>query len=262
MGHVRILVLALLVTAAPTAFAQPPAPERLTSLQASLLCGPPPTGQVVPAHPLRVTGAQDTVARQMFNQRDLLVINSGTNAGVQLGQEFFVRRGIRWGMPYGARPQGVSTVAWIRVVAVNNTTAIASVQHACDAILLNDYLEPFVMPAVLPGTEQNNTAGELDFTTLAHIVVGAENRRSAATGDLMVMDRGADQRVAPGTRFAIYRDLRRPLVAGYRDPRIPDLPLAAVGEAVVMTVGATTSVVRVTQTRDAVRAGDYLVPRK
>jgi hypothetical protein len=223
----------------------------LTPVEAALICGPQPDAKPPAANALTVRGAQDPRPRGMYSQRDLLVIDGGTGAGVQLGQEFFVRRGLRFGMPYTAVPKNASTVAWIRIVAVNDTTSIAAVQHTCDAILRDDYLEPFVMPRVPAGIERDVTTGELDFTMLSRVLGGAENRQSGGVGDFMLMDGGSEQGIAPGARFAVYRDVH-----------VGGMPLSSVGEAVVVTTGATRSVVRLTQTRDAVQAGDYLVPRK
>lgn len=223
----------------------------LTPVEAALICGPQPDAKPPSAKSLTVRGAQDPRPRGMYSQRDLLVIGGGTGAGVQLGQEFFVRRGLRFGMPYTETPQNASTVAWIRIVAVNETTSIASVQLACDAILRDDYLEPFVMPRVPAGLERDVTTGELDFTMLSRLLGGAENRGSGGVGDFMMMDGGSEQGIAPGARFAVYRDVH-----------VGGMPLSSIGEAVVVTTGASRSVVRLTQTRDAVQAGDYLVPRK
>jgi len=223
----------------------------VTPLQAALICGPEVDVKPPPANALTIRGAQDPQPRGLFSQRDLLVIDGGTGAGVQLNQEYFVRRGIRFGMPYGMTPKKASTVAWIRIVAVNETTAIASVQQLCDAILRDDYLEPFVMPQAPADADRDARPGELDFTMLSRVLGGTEGRDNGAAGDLMLMDGGTDQGIAPGARFAIYRDVH-----------VGGIPLASVGEAVVMTTGATNSVVRLTRTRDAVRVGDYLVPRK
>jgi hypothetical protein len=40
------------------------------------------------------------------------------------------------------------------------------------------------------------------------------------------------------------------------------LPLAAVGEGIIVSVGTDTSLVRVTRATDAVQTGDLLIPRK
>ena len=67
----------------------------------------------------------------------------------------------------------------------------------------------------------------------------------------MLIDRGTDQGLMRGSRFAVYRD---PYRAG--------VPLVAVGEGIVMTPGKRMSVVRITAGRDAIQSGDYVVPRK
>jgi hypothetical protein len=251
-GRILVSSFGLMIVATlsvPPASAQ--TPRALTPGEAALICGPQSDARPQAAHSLTIRGAQDPRPRAMYSQRDLLVIDGGTGAGVQLGQEFFVRRGLRFGMTYAATPRNASTVAWIRIVAVNDTTSIALVQHACDAILRDDYLEPFVMPQAPAGIERDVTAGELDFTMLSRLLGGAENREMGGVGDLMLMDGGSEQGIAPGARFAVYRDVH-----------VGGMPLSSVGEAVVVTTGATKSVVRLTQTRDAVQAGDYLVPRK
>ena len=86
---------------------------------------------------------------------------------------------------------------------------------------------------------------------LAQIVAGDEDRRTAGAGDFMLIDWGADHGVTPGTRLAIYRDVRT-----------PGLPLASVGDAVVITVGPMLSLTRISRARDAVQSGDYVAIRK
>jgi len=251
-GSIVVSSVVVLITAS-SAVGVSAQPERLplTPAQTALLCGPVTDPQPPGANSLRVRGAQDPRPRAMYGSTDLLVIDGGTGAGVQLGQEYFIRRGVRFGMPYSVVPKNSSTVAWIRIVAVNESTAIAAVQHQCDAILRDDYLDPFVMPQPPAVAISNAPEGELDFTILSRVVGSSESRDMGGAGDLMVMDRGTDQGVGAGARFAVYRDVK-----------VGGMPLAPIGEAVVVTVGQTNSVVRLTRTRDAVQAGDYLVPRK
>jgi hypothetical protein len=67
----------------------------------------------------------------------------------------------------------------------------------------------------------------------------------------MVTDFGETRGAVPGMRFAIYRNVN-----------VPGLPLAVVGEAIVVFTEPDTSVVRLTRTRDAVYGGDLLIPRR
>src|SRR5258708_5677487 len=90
MRTAMTLATVCLTLAAGTALAQESA--RLTALETAVACQPPPTFDGPPSSPLRVIGTQDTAARSLFGQRDLIVVDGGTKASVQLGQRFFVRR--------------------------------------------------------------------------------------------------------------------------------------------------------------------------
>jgi hypothetical protein len=252
MRRCPVLVLSLFATAfiVPAAYAQGEA-EALTPQQTGVACASPAAVEAPPSDALRIVGAQETTLRGMYGPRDLLLLSGGKNSGLQLGQRFFIRRPLRFGWSYTSRPQGTTTVGWLRVVSMNDTMAIAMVDHACDAILQNDYLVPFTPPAVPAEVDRTESFEDLDFSALAQVVAGNENRSAGAAGDFMLIDRGADQGVTPGARFAIYRDLHtRPL------------PLTEIGEATVISAAKDSSLVRITRTRDAVLAGDYLVPRK
>ena len=154
---------------------------------------------------------------------ELLVVGSGTDAGVRLGQQFFIRhapfldvsgygrprgpmsagagratvsrRGAA-GRPYASAAFSSTTAGWLRIVSVNQTTAIARVEYACDAIFQGDYLEPFGAPEVPAGTDRD------DFTVY-----------SVASGPSLVLylvialalplfSAGLAPRVAPGWRLA------------------------------------------------------------
>jgi hypothetical protein len=219
-------------------------------MELAVACAPPPTLDV-PTAQFHIIGTQDVVPRSEFANRDQLVIDGGTNAGVQLGQQFFVRRANRFGMSDGAVRRGVRTLGWIRVVAVNDTTAIATFDHICAATMRNDYLEPFVAPVVPAGADRDEAPGQPDFNALGQVVAGDENRSTMGAGDFALIDRGSEQGVRPGARLALYRGLN---VAG--------MPLASVGEVVVISTSPTMALTRITRARGPVVTGDYVAPRK
>lgn len=205
----------------------------------------------VPVDALRLIGAQDSVGRELFGAGDLVVVAGGQARGVQLAQQFFVRRPPLQGRSAGSGLRAVTTAGWVRVVAVNDTTAIAIVEYACDGLLAGDYLDPYVAPVVSPDAERTDTSGEPDFSMPGRVLFGDNERSAGATGDFMVTDVGETRGAAPGMRFALYRNVG---VAG--------LPLAAVGEAVVVFADSQSSVVRLTRTRDAIYTGDLVIPRR
>jgi hypothetical protein len=253
MGIVRLFLAATLVAGASTAALAQPEERKLTPLETAVACAPP-TSFDMPADGLRVMASQDTVDRLVFGEKDLLVLSGGTNAGVALGQRYFIRRPIYFGTSRAnkkTRPQGMLTPGWIRVVAVNDATAIASIEHFCSAIYPGDALEPFTPPSVPADADRDMPTGRPDFSDLGRVLFGVENVSTGGANDLMLIDRGSEQGVTAGARFAVYRDVRT-----------PGAPLSSVGEGVVVSIGKTMSLARITRSRDAIISGDYVVPRK
>jgi hypothetical protein len=250
MRHSCLILAALfIVSSAATASAQP-GDVPLSPREIAAACSPPPSMDDAPPHALRIIGSQDTTPRSLFGDRDLLVISGGTAAGVQLGQQFFIRRTMTFGGNRVSR--GAKTLGWIRVVAVNESTSIAFVDHVCGGIISNDYLAPFAIPEIPAYLDANETpTGQPDFLTFGHIVIGNEDRASAGAGDFVLIDWGQAQGPAAGARFAIYRDVG-----------IGGLPIASVGEGVVVSVGSSLALTRVTRARDAVMGGDLVAFRR
>jgi hypothetical protein len=225
----------------------------MSAIDVTVACSAPASLSHPATSAPRVIGSQDTYARTLFGPHDLLVINSGLGSGIQLNQRFFVRRANTFGTAYGHSTLTSRTLGWIRIVAVDNATAVAAVEQACDGIMVQDYLEPFVAPNV--PVEATTTAdvnrGEPDFSVLSRVIAGRDDRLTAAPGDLVMIESGVGSTLTAGTRLAIYRDVRMTAV-----------PLVKVGDAVVVTVGDTVAPARIMRARDSVQTGDYMVVRK
>jgi hypothetical protein len=249
-SHRVVALAAACALAASGAAAQ--TPDALSPAQVAVACAPPPIIATVPVDATRVIGSQDAQSRNLFGAPDLLVVSGGTERGLQLGQRYFLRRVARTAETYKDKlPHQVRTSGWVRVVAVNATTTIVNVEHACGDILVGDYLDTFQMRP-LPDADITSvdTTGEPDFGSFGRVLYGSEERRSGGVGEFMLIDRGSNHSVALGSHFAIYRDIR-----------VTSAPLASIGEATVVSIGPTMALVRINRARDAIFAGDYVVPR-
>ena len=252
MASYRVVVMAA-VCALVASGAAAQSPDALTPVQIAVACAPPPVLANVSAEASRIIGSQASEVRSVFGSPELLVISGGTDRGLALGQEHFVRRVAKTAENYRDKhPHQVQTVGWVRVVAVNATTTIATVDHACGDMLVGDHLEPFQMPT-LPESDLTavDTTREPDFTVLSRVLYGSEERRSVGAGEFMLIERGMNQEVAVGEHFAIYRDMK-----------VTGAPLTSIGEATVVSVGPTMALIRINRARDAVFSGDLAFPRK
>jgi hypothetical protein len=225
----------------------------MSQVDVTVACSAPAALSQPAADAPRIIGSQDTSPRTLFGPHDLLVISSGLGSGLELNQRFYVRRPNTFGTAYGHSTLTSRTLGWIRIIAVDNSTAIAAVEQACDGIMVHDYLEPFVAPSV-PAEALSDAGlnrGEPDFSVLSRVLAGRDDRVTAAPGDLVMIQTGVGSTLTPGTRLAVYRDVRMAAV-----------PLASVGDAVVVTVGDTVALARIMRAHDVVMTGDYMVVRK
>ena len=245
------MVAAGLLATVPAAAQQGPAPRPSTLAPdvLALACAPTLVYEAPPT-PLRIMGGQDSFARRIYRPGDLVTINAGTDNGIEVGQEYYVRR-VQPGRGVMTRenPGVITTVGWIRIYAVEDRTmALATITHACDTVETGDYLEPFALPDVHAASV---TKGKTQHGNYGRILLGIDRRSSFGLGDFLIIDRGSDHGVMPGARFVVYRDKQQ--TGNF---------LYELGEVVAVDVKSETSTVRVTMSRDALSAGDYVAMRK
>jgi hypothetical protein len=213
--------------------------------------------------PLRVVGVQDPAIRELLGPGDTLVISAGSNAGLQPGQRFFVRRVIPAVTTLGPTPRAtIHTAGWVQILGVDTTVSTATVVHACDGILFDDYLEPFEAPMIAARPLAGTTP---QYDNMGRIVSGIEGLHTAAPGNLMTIDRGSNSGVVLGQRYLVFRDKREQHIETTGRSKTfaamsRTAPLVEVGEVLVVAVRPDDATVQVVASRDAVTNGDLIAP--
>ena len=246
------LAAALIAAASPLVAQRAPAPVavNLPPDVVQLACAPGLTYEAPPT-PLRVTGGQESAVRLNFVPGDLITINAGSDNGIAVGQQYYTRRAVPLDVTRAIRrdnPGTIHTSGWIRIYAIDARMSLATIVHACDVVRLNDYLEPFVLPTP-PVTSTDRPVAQRG--NYGHVVAGHDNRTAFGKDDLFLVDRGSDHGVTVGAHFVVYRDHQR-----------QGNFLFELGEAVAVNVTPESSTLRVTLSRDAFLAGDYVALRK
>jgi len=278
-----MILVALLLAQAPDGPAQLPvasteAPVVSADSSREQIACAPRTLPSEPAQNLRVIGG-NTRGRIMFGPGDPLVIDAGSAQGIQNGQRYFVRRYLHDQFTPASddfTPHPVHTAGWVTVVDTKEHMSVATVTHACDGIIVGDYLEPFAEPTV-PAQVAGDGA---DFDHPARIVMSDEKRQSGATGMVMLMNRGSDQGVRPGQTVTIYRQPALKAIyeemtggaygasgtamsatgptKGKAKNETLTGPVFDVARATVLSVDPKSSVLRIDSSRDAVVVGDLV----
>ena len=243
---------AMLVAASLPALAQRGPAPTTTSLPpetVALACAPTITYEV-PSVALRVSGGQESVRRTVYAPGDLVTINAGTRDGITVGQEFYTRRVIASSIERVGHnnPATIRTTGWIRVWAVDEEMSLATISHACDAVGLNDYLEPFTAPTVPAASK---VTGPPERGNYGLVLSGQDRRTQFGNGDYLLVNQGSNHGVTPGARFIVYHDKKE-----------PGNFLFQIAEAVAVDVKADTATLHVMRAIDAISAGDYVGMRK
>jgi hypothetical protein len=242
-----LLTAGLLITAAPGAAQRPPAtgPTNLAPGTLAMGCAPA-LAFAPPPMPLRITGGQDGFKKLAYSTAELVTINAGSKNGIEVGQEYFVRRALpqRGGSITPENPASIKTAAWIKVYAVDDEMSLATVTHACDTIQVDDYLEKLEHRDLPTPSGDRGKPKRGDY---GRVMLGEDRRTSFAKGDFFILDRGADFNIVPGAEFIVYRDKKQSQNFLYE-----------IGEAVAVSVNSNWSTLRLTMSRDAIQEGDYV----
>ncbi len=210
---------------------------------------------------LRVVGVQDGAYRELLAPPALLVVSGGSNAGLEPGQRYFVRRRV---VPLTGLEEipTVHTSGWVQIVGVDTLVATAEILHACEGILLDDYLEPFTAPTIaarpLPGTVPQ-------FENMGHIVTGVDGAHTGGVGNTMTIDRGTNAGIELGQRFVVFRDKRELNVDTSQASKelaegTKNAPLVEIGEVLVVSVRPNDATVQITVAKDAISKDDLVAP--
>ena len=194
----------------------------------------------------RVVSHRDDASRQLAGPGDLLRINVGEKQGVATGQNLVVRRRFQtgdWTVPKKLQTFGEQAAGLVQVVETARDSAVAMVVYACGEIVAGDTLERYVpQPAFFAVG-----AGAPHFDAPARITLGENGRKTAAAGQMMVIDRGIMQGVQRGQRLTIFR--RTP---GNAESHV------TIGDGVIIAVRADSATLRIDRTTDAITVGDMV----
>ncbi len=139
----------------------------------------------------------------------------------------------------------------VRLLSVQETTAIGEIVHSCHPIEVGSTLKPFERVPVplarrtgMRGVNDPVSATELESAAI--IALSDGDRVAIGQGHMVFIDRGSAHDVTPGDIYTIYRLNRG------------DLPPMVIGELAVLTVGDRTSLAKVVESRYLVQVGDRL----
>jgi hypothetical protein len=166
-----------------------------------------------PAVP-EIVGAEQEQEQRVFAAGDVVYLNAGSQQGIRAGQEFMIVR--PRGEPKGVHRQKsgflgiyVQEVGQLQVIKAFTGTAVAQVTYSCESVLLGDLLTSIparVSPPVAPEVPLDRFADPSGKQT-GRIMMARFGREMITRNDIVHIDLGAEDNVAPGNYLTIYREV-------------------------------------------------------
>ena len=194
----------------------------------------------------RVVSHRDDASRQLLGPGDLLTIDAGEKHGVTAGQNLVVRSRFQTGdldarrklQTFGEQAGGL-----VQIIETYRESSVALIVYACGEIVAGDAVEPYVpQPAFFAVA-----AGTPRFDEPGRITIAEHGRKTAAAGQMMVIDRGIMQGVQRGQRLTIFRRS-----SGHGESNV------TIGDGVIVAVRADSATIQIERTVDAVTVGDMV----
>ena len=185
---------------------------------------------------------------------DIVYLDGGRQAGMTAGTLFTLVEAldmVRHPLTNDKLGRFYRYLGRVRVLSVQEETAIAEITHSCHPATIGDTLMPFV-PEPVPLARRTalrpvNQPASNDVLAAGGAIVHIDfNYVSVGEGNVVFIDQGATENVTPGDTYTIYR-------MNYKG-----LPAVVMGELAVLTVHEQTSVAKILSSRYVVRVGDRI----
>jgi LysM domain len=211
----------------------------------------------LPSYGFRGKYGRPGTAKYNLSTGDIVYLDGGRSRGMSPGTLFTViqpqRRVVH---PISRQVVGrfYHYLGRIRVLSVQEETAIGEIVHSCDPILVGQQLRTFVPEPVPLGRQTalrplNYPEPEEDLRDNPIILFSQDDIVSLAEDHVVYIDRGEDADVTPGDMYTIYRKNR------------DGLPPIVIGELAVLSVHRSSSLAKIIESRYAVFVGDWLSPK-
>jgi len=176
---------------------------------------------------LEVVGGEQEQEKRVYATGDIVFINSGSAAGVRVGEEFSVIR------PRGQFTTkltnkkgflGVYTqeIGRLRVTDVKERVSVAQVVASCETILLGDLLRA-ASQRISPLQRQETVFDRFRDPSgkqTGRLVLARDGREAVSSNQIVFIDLGTEDNVKQGDYFTVYRPAGTGNITRFRDEEI------------------------------------------
>jgi hypothetical protein len=212
---------------------------------------------------LRITGNRRD-DRQYLGEGETIYLNGGADQGVKVGDRFLILKTVarKLAHPITTKKQLGDVVKQAGVVRVTTAQAkgsIAVIERCLDSVELGDRLVRFTEPANLPLQTRTDISDPIKAAPDAAVVIYTrDGKRYSASGDMIIIDKGASHGLKVGDVLLALRARTFP-VGSESDKKAPTESVDHyLGQVLVVRTDAGTATCRVLRTIEELQSGDTI----
>jgi hypothetical protein len=199
-----------------------------------------------------IVGAEKGYEKTILSDADIVFLNKGKNAGIEVGQVFTV---VEIGEQLGGFGRLANKRGRAHVVFLEDERAVARIEKSCGLLMVGNYLVPFEEKETMLGKDLGyEVYAEADSRPIGNIIYLERDYNQIGSGAWAVIDIGDEAGVQVGQQLTIYKRIQNPQTLEYRD----DLPRIGVGSSVVISTGMRTATVKILSCWDSITIGQLV----
>ncbi len=204
--------------------------------------------------------------RQFLAEGEVVYMNAGVEQGVKVGDRFLILKTVARKLMHPTLAKKnlgdvVKQVGVVRVITAQSKGSVAVIERCLDTIEIGDRLVKFVEPANIPLQLRTDTSEPVKVAPNAGLVVYARDAKlHAAGGDMVILDKGANDGLKVGDVLLAVRVRKFPVGSGAE--KVPPMETTTyyLGQVLVVRADAQTATCRVLRSIEEIIGGDTVTP--
>ena len=211
----------------------------------------------------RITGNKRD-DRQYLGEGEIIYMSGGTDQGVKVGDRFLILKTVARKLAHPVttkRKLGdvVKQTGVIRITSAQAKGSVAVIERCMDTVELGDRLVRFTEPVNLPLQARTDISDPVKAAPDAALVVYTrDGKQFSASGDMLIIDKGATSGLKVGDVLLALRARTFPVGSGSEKKPPVEAVDHYLGQVLVVRADAGTATCRVLRTIEELRNGDTI----
>jgi hypothetical protein len=161
-----------------------------------------------------IVGAEEEQEQRNFTDGEVVYVNQGSQQGIKVGDRFQIIRPRGEVKHVHRQKKGflgvfVQEVGMLEVFKVNENTSAAQITFSCETILLGDLLTkaPYRESPIVRSDLALDRFADPTNKQNGRVMMARDGRELLTRNDIVYIDLGSEDKVAPGDYLTIYRPL-------------------------------------------------------